>query len=169
MSRRIAPLSLVGLTLAAAIDAWLLAGLVNLATDPPPGPERAEWRPKLATATEPPIPAQAIADYRQTLARPLFFKARAPWVPPPPPPPPTQPSRPAPPAPAFVDPGFSVGGIMMTDIVRRAYLTKKPDPHGVWVREGEQFMGWTVQSITANIAKLQQNDRTIELRLYVGQ
>jgi hypothetical protein len=30
----------------------------------------------------------------------------------------------------------------------------------------EDFMGWRVQSISASTAKLQRNDRTIELRLY---
>jgi hypothetical protein len=43
---------------------------------------------------------------------------------------------------------------------------KKPKPRGVWVGEGEDFMGWKVQSISTSVATLQQNDRTIELRLY---
>jgi hypothetical protein len=43
---------------------------------------------------------------------------------------------------------------------------KKPKPRGVWVGEGEGFMGWKVQSISASVATLQQNDRTVELRLY---
>ena len=55
---------------------------------------------------------------------------------------------------------------MISGMNRKAYLMKKPEPHGVWVREGEDFRGWKVQSISASVATLQQNDRTIELRLY---
>jgi len=105
-----------------------------------------------------------IADYQQTLARPLFYKTREPFVAPPLPPPPVQAPKPVPQV--LVDPGISVGGIMISGPAREAYLVRKPDPHGAWVREGEDFMGWKVQSISAGSAKLQQSDRTIELQLY---
>src|SRR5262249_5326893 len=157
------PLSLTGLTLAAALDLWLVGELADLATTAPPRLETAEWKPKVSAASEAAAPARPIADYQQTLARPLFAKTRAPFVPPPPPPPPVQPPPP-PPAPVFVDPGFSVGGVVISGMIRKAYLMKKPEPHGVWVREGDDFMGWKVHSISASTAKLQQNDRTIELQ-----
>ena len=120
---------------------------------------------RLSAANEPAARARPIADYHQTLARPLFSKTRAPFVPPPPPPP-VQAPKPAPPAPVFVDPGFSVGGLIISGMIRKAYLMKKPDSHGVWVREGDDFMGWKLRSITASAATLQQNDRTLEVRLY---
>jgi hypothetical protein len=66
----------------------------------------------------------------------------------------------------MVDPGISVAGIMISGAIRKAYLQRKPEPTGTWVREGDDFMGWRVQSISASLAKLRQNDRTIELRLY---
>jgi len=34
------------------------------------------------------------------------------------------------------------------------------------VGEGESFMGWKIQSVDATSARLQQQDRTIELQLY---
>jgi hypothetical protein len=166
MRFRIAPLSLAALTMAAAVDAWLLADLAGLATTPAPSLESVEWKPKLTAAHQPSASVRPIAEYHQTLARPLFAKTRAPFVPPPPPPPPVRAPPPPPPAPVFVDPGFTVGGVMITGPLRKAYLTKKPEPRGAWVSEGEDFMGWKVQSISASTAKLQQNDHTIELRLY---
>ena len=36
---------------------------------------------------------------------------------------------------------------------------------GTWVNEGETLMGWKVESVSST--KLQQQDRTIELELYV--
>jgi hypothetical protein len=163
----IAPLGLAALTIAAAVDVWLLADVADLATRPPPSRERVEWNPKLSVGHAPTASVRPIAEYRETLARPLFAKTRAPFVPPPPPPPPpVQAPAAPPPAPVFVDPGFSVGGVMITDVLRKAYLMKMPGPHGVWVGEGENFMGWKVQSIGASTAKLEQNNRTIELRLY---
>jgi hypothetical protein len=166
MRFRIAPLSLAALTLAAAVDLWLLADVADLATTPPPSLESVEWKPKLSAAHELTAPVRPIAEYRETLARPLFAKTRAPFVAPPPPPPPVQAPAPPPPAPVLIDPGFSVGGVMITEVLRKAYLMKKPEPRGVWVSEGEDFMGWKVQSIGASTAKLEQNNRTIELRLY---
>jgi hypothetical protein len=166
MRVRIAPLCLAALIIAAAVDAWLLADVADLASTPPPSLESAEWKPKLSDGHAPTAPARPIAEYRETLARPLFAKTRAPYVAPPPPPPPVAPPPPPPPAPVLVDPGFSVGGVMITEALRKAYLMKKPEPRGVWVGEGEDFMGWKVQSISASVATLQQNDRTVELRLY---
>jgi len=168
MPLRVAPLALAGLTVAAALDVWLALDLADVASAPPPAAEHAAWQPKPAAASEPIPVVKPLAEYRQTLERPLFAKTRAPYVPPPAPPPPAlvQAPPPAPAAPVFVDPGFSVGGVMINGGTRKAYLMKKPQPHGLWVREGEDFMGWKVQSVGASTARLQQNDRTIELRLY---
>jgi hypothetical protein len=82
---------------------------------------------------------------------------------------PVQAPKPTPATPVFADPGFSVGGLIISGMIRKAYLMKKPQPHGVWVREGEDFMGWKLQSVTASAATLQQSDRTIEVRLYPGR
>jgi hypothetical protein len=162
----IAPLAIAALTIAAAVDAWLLADVIDVATKAAPALESVAWKPKLSAAHAAAAPMRPLADYPQTVARPLFAKTRAPFVPPPPPTPPVQAPPPPPPAPVLVDPGFSVGGVMISDALRKAYLMKKPEPRGIWVSEGEDFMGWKVQSISAGTARLQQNDRTIELRLY---
>jgi hypothetical protein len=50
--------------------------------------------------------------------------------------------------------------------LRKVYLLTKANPAGSWLAEGESFMGWKIQSVDASSAKLQQQDRTIELQLY---
>lgn len=140
--------------------------------------QRRCWSPSRAPSTRssgaprPSLPEQTtgsakpIDGYREILARPLFSKTREPFVARPAaaivPQPPNLRPPPLPPA----DPGISVAGIMISGITREAYLVKKPSSRGTWVREGAEFMGWTVQSISAGIATLQQSNRTIELRLY---
>src|SRR5262245_9168357 len=71
----------------------------------PVTPGRASTPP--ASDLKPPAP-RPLAAYPETLARPVFFKGRAPYVPPPPaPPPPPPPPASAPPP---VDPGLVLGG-----------------------------------------------------------
>jgi hypothetical protein len=50
--------------------------------------------------------------------------------------------------------------------LRKAYLLTKTDPAGSWVSEGDSFMGWIIKSVDSASAKVQQQDRTIELHLY---
>jgi hypothetical protein len=64
------------------------------------------------------------------------------------------------------DPGLILGGVMTNDRLRKAYLVTKTNSAGSWVGEGESFMGWKIQSVDATSARLQQQDRTIELQLY---
>jgi hypothetical protein len=166
MASRISPLALAGLTVAGGVNFWLLTEVIGIALEDPPPVERETGAPRLTGPDDPAAIAKPIASYQQTLARPLFFKTREPFVARPAPPPPVQAPKPAPPPTAFVDPGISLAGIMISGQARKAYLVRKPDPNGAWVREGEDFMGWKVQSISAGAAKLQQSDRTIELQLY---
>jgi hypothetical protein len=67
--------------------------------------------------------AKPVTDYGETLARPVFFKSRAPYAAPPPPPPPPKPPATAPPAP--VDPGLVLGGVVVLEGAKKAYIFNK--------------------------------------------
>jgi hypothetical protein len=67
---------------------------------------------------------------------------------------------------AFTDPGFVLGGVMVNGTIKKAYLLQKTDKSGAWVGEGDDFFGWRVQLITADVAKLQKETHVIEVRLY---
>jgi len=59
-----------------------------------------------------------------------------------------------------------LGGVVIIEDVRKAYIFNKADSHGAWLGEGEMIMGWKVESIGAMTARLQQAGRVIELELY---
>ncbi|HEY7550092.1 MAG TPA: hypothetical protein VH913_11320 [Hyphomicrobiaceae bacterium] len=167
MTRRVAPLALAGLAGLASLNAWLLAAALEI---PAPGPQA---KASVAAAGQSPDPSASeldppeprpLAAYGQTVAKPVFFKARAPYVPPPPPPPPAPPRPAALPPPA--DPGLVLGGVVIMDNARKAYIFNKADSRGAWLSEGETILGWKVESIDAMTAKLQQADRSVELELY---
>jgi hypothetical protein len=168
MIRGIAPLTAMGLLALAGIGVLLL-GLTTMEflQDGDVPRIKAEWAPRLSTATEQPVRAAPLSAYQQTIARPVFFKTRQPFVPPPPPSPPPMPAVvPPPPPPPAADPEFSVGGIMINGEVKKAYLLRKGERTGSWLTEGEEVMGWKVQTIESGGAKLQKNGRVIELLLY---
>jgi len=166
MTLRIAPLTFVGLFGLVGLNAWLLAVVT---ADHAPEQEMAaattDWNQKpLPTEAQPHDP-KPISAYGQTLATPVFFKTRLPYVAPPPAPPPTAKPTVAPP-PASVDPGLVLGGIMITDGARKAYVFKRADSQGMWLSEGETLLGWKLLSIDPASARLQQAGRSIELQLY---
>ncbi|HEY7300025.1 MAG TPA: hypothetical protein VH684_19130 [Xanthobacteraceae bacterium] len=163
MRSRITPLAAASLLALVGIDAWLLATIIDdafLSEDP--SPVRApDWSPKVSGSTEL-VLAKPIVSYDQTLRRPLFFKKREPFVPRPP----AAPPKPAPPPVVQKDPGLVLGGVVIDHNIKKAYLFTRADPHGAWVSEGENFMGWKVQSVDSNSTTLQQNSRFVELHLY---
>ena len=164
MRLRVAPLTAVGLLALGGINAWLLIILMQdggLREQDPVTNQVPSLH--LAEAASGPIIRPA-GTYRETLAHPVFFKSREPFVPPPPAPPPAAAKPVASPVPA--DPGIALGGVAIDSVVRKAYLFNKANPLGTWVSQGETFMGWTVQSIDATSIKLRQADRTLELQLY---
>ena len=55
---------------------------------------------------------------------------------------------------------------MINGKIKKAYLSQKTDPNGAWVAEGEDFVGWKVESISKGGAKLQKESHTIEVQLY---
>ena len=69
---------------------------------------------KVTEATGGLIATRATPAYRETLAHPVFYKTRQPFVPPPPTPPPATPNTGALPAPP--DPGIALGGVASTAI-----------------------------------------------------
>jgi hypothetical protein len=115
----ISPLGGVALVAVGGVNVWLLAMVV--ATHAPEAKPDVDLTTQLAQVSAPAI-ASALPPkvYRETLARPVFFKSRAPCVPPPPPSPPQPPKPAAPPAP--VDPGLQLAGVAITAGASRAYL-----------------------------------------------
>ena len=167
MNMRIAPLAAAGLAALVGVNLWLLSIILGEATGEEALPIAAPWDAKLPGPGRDDAAAKPITAYRQTLAQPVFFKTREPYVAPPPRPaaPPTPAAIPKPP-PVVVDPGLTVAGIIIGEGVRKAYIHGKSDPRGTWLSEGEALTGWKVQAIDPGGVKLQQQDRTIELHLY---
>jgi hypothetical protein len=166
MRLRVAPLALAAALGLVCLNAWLLAMILQAhAPEPDSKTPVAEPKPTL-TAPERGLPsAKPIAAYNQTLAKPVFFKSRAPYVPPPPAPPPSvKPVVTPPPAP--VDPGLVLGGVVVAAQAKKAYIFNKVDLRGGWFSEGETILGWKIETIEPAVAKLRQGDRSIELRLY---
>jgi hypothetical protein len=173
MIRGIAPLTAIALLILGGSSILLLGLTVaEILQDDDVSTPKIEWTPKLSTSAERLTSVTPLNAYQQTTARPIFFKTRQPFVPPPPPPPPPPtppPPRASPPPPPIVDPGLAVGGVMISGGAKKAYLFRKADRAGSWLAEGEEIMGWKVQSIDSGGAKLQQDRRNIELPLYAQQ
>jgi hypothetical protein len=169
MIPRIAPLAAAGLAALAGVNLWLLSIILGDATGEEAPPVAAPaWDAKLSGSSRDGTASKPISAYRQTLAQPVFFKTREPYVAPPPRPvtPPTPAVVAKPPPPPVVDPGLTVAGIIISQRMRKAYIHAKNDPRGSWVSEGESLTGWKVQAIDAGGVKLQQQDHTIDLQLY---
>ena len=166
MTLRLPLLVVVGLLALGGVNAWLLAIVVDeMTADHRAAIDKVDWDPEVTGSTESAATRRPIGAYGDTLARPVFFKTRTPYVPPPPPPPPAPPKVVAPPPPV-VDPGFVVGGVVIETPLRKAYVFTRANPQGTWAKEGEDVMGWKVQSVNSSGVVLHQQGRTIELKLY---
>jgi hypothetical protein len=164
MNMRVSPLTATGLLVLVLIIMCLLAiGAAELSPDHDDSVGKAEWTPMLAGAADDVPSAKPIDRYGEILAHPVFFMTRQPFVASPPPPPVVPQQSQAPPP---VDPGLVLGGVMIGYDYKKAYLFRKNDAQGTWLNEGENFVGWTVQSVNANGVLLKQQDRVIELALY---
>lgn len=168
MRLRVAPLALAGLLGLGGLNVWLLATGFQ-ASAPEPGVETVVADPKPAATSAASQgglpPSRPIATYNQTLAKSVFFKSRAPYVAPPPAPPPSvKPVATPPPAP--VDPGLVLGGVVVVEKAKKAYIFNKADQRGGWFSEGETMLGWKIELIDAAAVRLRQGDRSIELQLY---
>jgi len=172
MIRGVAPLTAIGLLILCGIGITLLTLTAKeILQDDDVPTAKIEWTPKLSTSAERLSSATPLSAYQETIAHPVFFKNRQPFVPPPPPAPPPPPPvvRSTPPPPPVVDPGLAVGGIMIISGARKVYLFRKTDRTGSWLAEGEEILGWKVRSIDSGGAKLQKDGRDIELLLYAQQ
>jgi len=165
MTWRVSPFRAIVLVFAVGVIAWLLLAVAaEFATGDLSVIERAAWNPQLSSTLEKVPAAKPIEAYREILARPIFFKSRAPFVPPPPPPPPVVLSM-APPV--VVDPGLVLGGVLIKKGIRKAYMFSRANAGGgAWINEGQEFMGWAIRSVSATGAKLEQQGRSIDLLLY---
>ena len=67
---------------------------------------------------------------------------------------------------AVVDSGLVLGGVMIKNDVRKAYVFSRAKAGGAWIGEGDDFMGWQIRSINKTNAQLEQKGRSIDLQLY---
>jgi hypothetical protein len=158
-------------------DAWLLGVVATVITeDETDTIGAAEPVPPLSFVAAVPE-QQAIEAYGEIIAHPIFFRTRTPWVAPPPappaPPPPPPPALPPPilaplpvPPTVITDPGLTLGGVVIDQQMRKAYLLSRSDPRGTWISEGETVAGWKLEAVTSMGVTLRQRDQTIELQLY---
>jgi hypothetical protein len=109
--------------------------------------------------------------YPETMARPLFIRGRAPFVPPPPvtivPPMPAPPMPPpmAPPGPA-ADIDVKVYGVLAEGRGARALLSSTSKPDGDWLRIGEMIGGWTLVEISSEGVVLSAGPQRRTVLLY---
>lgn len=174
ISIRVSPLTLFTLLALIALNGFALFLLVGLNDrDDAIDVEPQNWRPA--------SPAEARAStntkrnertYEDTLARPVFFKERRPYRPPPPKPPARprivkpapKPVAPAPPP--ITDPELTLAGIAITSDAKQAFMTHASNSEGSWVKEGEEIMGWRVSAILPGEVTLQKSGHSIRLHLY---
>lgn len=166
MRMRIPPAALVGLGCLIVFDAGLALVLTRDAMlGHPAGTDLPVWEQQLPTISEGGSAQVTVRRYRETLARPVFSKARSPYRPEPPrrqSPAIKSVAKPRP----MVDAGITMAGVILSGGARKAYLLNRNGRHGVWVSEGDTISGWKVQSVDHASVTLKQNDRTIEVLLY---
>jgi hypothetical protein len=159
---RTPPLVFFGLALLAAANAWsLIMTAQQTMFEDQVAAEEPGWSPRLPSLEDARMQTTTTVSQQGILAHPIFSRSRAPYVPPAPPAP-----KSGPPPVAFTDPGFVLGGVMVNGTIKKVYLLQKTDKSGAWVGEGDDFVGWRVQSITTDAAKLQKETHVIEVLLY---
>jgi hypothetical protein len=164
MKMRIAPLGVVGLLVILGVNAGLLMAVATeIRSDRSVAVDKVDWHPSLPASIGSVANRKPIEGYQQMLARPVFFKSRQPYVPPPPAPPPALIVAPPP---VVLDPGLVLGGVMIKNNVRKAFVFNRGGAGGTWTAEGDEFMGWKVISISGTGARLEQQGRSIDLQLY---
>lgn len=163
MKISVKPRTAIGPGLAAVVNLFLLTAIwADLRGGVVAPASKAEWNAGLSGSIGEVFSRKPIDEYKQILARPVFFKSRGPFVPPPPAP---TVSRAAP-APTIVDPNLVLGGVMIQNDSKKAYLFSRANTAGAWISEGEEFLGWQIRSIDGSSASLEQKGRHIDLQLY---
>jgi hypothetical protein len=163
MTSPVQPKTVIGAAVAAAANIFLLSGIVwSLVGNSTISSEKIYWSAGLSASIDSAFSRKPIDAYSEVLVRPVFFRSRGPFVPAPPHSSTVAVAAPSPPP----DPSFVLGGVMMNDSVRKAYVFSRNGVGGEWIAEGEDFMGWRVGSIGQGSAKLEQAGRRIDLQLY---
>jgi type II secretory pathway component PulC len=169
--RRLAlsPLAAVALLMLAALDLCLAVWLGMVAFGSTEAAVVTTARPVRASAQErtAPVPKPTAA-YQATLARPVFFKTRLPYVPPSPAPPPLVAAveTPPPPPPPVPEPELMLAGVTITSGVRKAYLVPKAGGEGAWFSEGEEIQGWRINRVMDSSVAFRMGEQTLQLPLY---
>lgn len=163
MKRRMPPpLAAICLLAFGLLDAYLTGIIVDSSLRPIEASEIATGA--LGGASEkklPEVSLKQIAALGRTLAAPAFFKSRSPYVPP-------APTAVVPAAVAAVapPPTVTISGIVIDKRVKRALLLTPVDNNGTWLSEGDQVMGWRVETITSTGVTLRQNTSKIDVKMY---
>jgi hypothetical protein len=120
-------------------------------------PTRGAHEPPGAPAEFQPPPRR---QFHVTADRPLFSKSRRPWMAPPPPK--VEQAK----GPIAVATPVELVGVLLTDQGGSALLLAGGETKASWVRQGEVFLGWQIESIERDWVELRQGDRTeiVELR-----
>jgi hypothetical protein len=120
------------------------------------------WNAGLSAPIGSAFTRKPIDAYKQVLAKPVFFKSREPFV--------TLLPRSsvvaAAPPPPMVDPNIVLGGVLISEDTRKAYVFSRNGTGGEWIVEGGEFLGWHIGAISEGGAKLEQAGRAIDLQLY---
>ena len=157
----VTPQAAIGPAIALLANVILLATILAGGTrDEAPANEIA-WDAGLSGSIGGVFSRKPIDTYKQILARPIFFKSREPFAPAPPLAPPVSRA-----APAVVDPNLVLGGVMIQNDVRKAYVFSRANTSGSWIGEGEEFLGWQIRSVDGTGARLEQKGHHIDLSLY---
>ena len=167
MNWRISPIRAIGLLAFLGVNIWLLGFVaIEVMSDNRTLSDKVDWNHGLSASVAKAGSRKPIETYAHILAQPVFFRSRQPFVPAPSAPLPV--SLPAPPT-VVIDPGLTLGGVMIKGGVKKAYVFNKAGTSGTWTSEGDDFMGWRVGSISGTGAKLEQKGRSIDLLLYPQQ
>lgn len=168
---RASPISLIGLALLGALNLAAAITLYSAAISqdrlgsfPAASSLAPETEIRGATAINPP-PIEA---YEQVIARPVFFKSRLPWIPPPAAAAPV-PARPGAntereTGPELGDP--TLRAVVLATTVHKALIATEQQPEGNWLKQGETVGGWELISIDSISATLRRGDKKKRLKLY---
>ena len=143
---------------------WQANSIIDIA---PIVPEPAhDAGPDLAQPLAPAKDAlKSLADFSQTVSRPLFRSDRRPPVAKPTEqPPPTIQEQPA--APSSADTLRLIGMMRSGTSARRALIRVAGLPTATWVETGGEIGGWTVGKIEADRVMIQRNGDKAELKLF---
>lgn len=163
MMSGVAPWKIIALIGLLGLNTSLVVGVGSTVfSDRTLRPKRLDWLAPISVSGKNLPEAKPIASYPLTLTHPVFFKTRAPFVAPPPP----VPAPVRPPPLIMADPGLVLGGIMIIQGTRKAYLFRKTESVGVWVGAEDGFLEWRIQSIDAAGIVLHNGDRVLDLKLY---